>query len=44
MGTGTFNAIEGNTSVSNNSNGGEVMRRARSTPQQGTVFVRVSEP
>jgi hypothetical protein len=38
-----FNAIEGNTSTSNNSNGGEVMRRQRSTGGQSTVFVRVAE-
>src|SRR4051812_16798741 len=42
-GTQTFDAIEGNTSTSNNSNGGQVMRRARSVGQQGTVFVRVNE-
>jgi len=40
----TFKAIEGNTSTSNNSNGGEVMRRDRNRSQQGTVFVRVAEP
>lgn len=39
----SFSAIEGNTSMSNNSNGGEVMRRPRSANQQGTVFVRVAE-
>jgi hypothetical protein len=39
-----FQAIEGNTSMSNNSNGGEVMRRARDRYAQGTVFVRVAEP
>jgi len=38
-----FNAIEGNTSTSNNSNGGEVMRRQRDANAQGTVFVRVKE-
>jgi CHAP domain len=38
-----FNAIEGNTSTSNNSNGGEVMRRSRNVNGQGTVFVRVAE-
>jgi hypothetical protein len=43
-GDGTFNAIEGNTSYSNNSNGGEVMRRVRSKSGQGTVFVRCAEP
>jgi len=44
VGPSTFNAIEGNTSTSNNSNGGEVMRRTRTLGQQGTVFVRVAEP
>jgi hypothetical protein len=39
-----FNAIEGNTSTSNNSNGGEVMRRARDTGQAAITFVRVQEP
>jgi hypothetical protein len=43
-GSGQFDAIEGNTSYSSNSNGGEVMRRSRSKSGQGTVFVRVSEP
>ena len=43
-GSGTFDAIEGNTSYSSNSNGGEVMRRSRSRSGQGTVFVRVAEP
>jgi hypothetical protein len=43
--TGTsFNAIEGNTSYGDNSNGGEVMRRSRTKGGQGTVFVRVTEP
>jgi CHAP domain len=41
-GTSQFNALEGNTSVDNNSNGGEVMRRNRSRSGQGTVFVRVA--
>src|SRR5262245_34944965 len=40
----SFYAIEGNTSTSNNSNGGEVMRRTRNPASQGTVFVRVQEP
>ena len=40
----TFTAIEGNTSISNDSNGGEVMRRTRRVPDQSTVFVRVEEP
>jgi hypothetical protein len=39
----SFQAIEGNTSSSNNSNGGEVMRRTRNKTYQGTVFVRVKE-
>src|SRR6516164_419874 len=38
-----FQAIEGNTSSSNNSNGGEVMRRTRNQNSQDTVFVRVAE-
>lgn len=40
---GQFSCIEGNTSTSNNSNGGQVMRRTRSKGGQGTVFVRVAE-
>jgi CHAP domain len=40
----SFRAIEGNTSTSNNSNGGEVMRRDRSTSHASIVFVRVAEP
>ena len=40
--TSTFDAIEGNTSTSNNSNGGQVMRRSRS--RAGVTFVRVDEP
>jgi len=43
-GTSQFSAIEGNTSTSNNSNGGQVMRRQRDVNGQGTVFVRVAEP
>jgi len=39
-----FQCIEGNTSNSNQSNGGEVMRRDRYLSGQGTVFVRVKEP
>lgn len=39
----SFSAIEGNTSASNNSNGGQVMRRTRNKSGQGTVFVRVNE-
>jgi hypothetical protein len=38
-----WNAIEGNTSTSNNSNGGQVMRRSRSKSQANVVFVRVKE-
>jgi CHAP domain len=41
--TGIFVAIEGNTSTSNNSNGGQVMRRQRNRYSQGTVFIRVRE-
>jgi len=40
----TFTAIEGNTSLTNDSNGGEVMRRTRRVTDQGTVFIRVQEP
>jgi len=40
----SWNAIEGNTSTSNQSNGGEVMRRTRSTAQAKVTFVRVAEP
>jgi hypothetical protein len=40
----TFYSIEGNTSTSSNSNGGQVMRRTRNASQQDTVFVRVTEP
>ena len=43
VGAGDFNAIEGNTSTSDNSNGGQVMRRQRNTGGQNTVFVRVAE-
>jgi hypothetical protein len=39
-----FDALEGNTSTSSNSDGGQVMRRDRSTSSQSTVFVRVAEP
>jgi hypothetical protein len=41
-GGSSFTAIEGNTSISNDSNGGEVMRRQRSATGQGTEFVRVA--
>jgi hypothetical protein len=39
----SFQCIEGNTSTSNNSNGGEVMRRTRNKNSQDTVFIRVKE-
>ena len=42
-GGGYFDAIEGNTSTSDNSNGGQVMRRERSRSGQATCFVRVAE-
>jgi len=42
--TVSFQAIEGNTATGNDSDGGEVMRRTRSTQGQTTVFVRVAEP
>lgn len=42
-GGGHFNAIEGNTSTSDNSNGGQVMRRSRHRSGQATCFVRVAE-
>jgi len=38
-----FTALEGNTSTSNDSNGGEVMRRTRDANGQATTFVRVAE-
>jgi CHAP domain len=39
-----FTAIEGNTSTSSDSNGGEVMRRQRASSDATIVFVRVAEP
>jgi len=40
-----FTAIEGNTSTSDNSNGGEVMRRQRDAATiPGVLFCRVAEP
>lgn|SRR5262245_914223 len=39
----TFTAIEGNTSISNNSNGGQVMRRNRTSAMAKLWFVRISE-
>lgn len=44
IGGGDFEAIEGNTSTSNDSNGGQVMRRSRNRGAQATTFIRVSEP
>lgn len=41
--SGEFTAIEGNTSTSDQSNGGQVMRRTRNRNEQGTVFVRVAD-
>jgi CHAP domain len=40
----SWKAIEGNTSTSSNSNGGQVMRRDRDSGQAAIVFVRVAEP
>lgn len=40
----SWNAVEGNTSTSNNSNGGQVMRRARAASDANVTFVRVKEP
>jgi cell wall-associated NlpC family hydrolase len=40
----SWTAIEGNTSMSSNSNGGEVMRRKRSISNGVITFVRVAEP
>lgn len=39
----SFDAIEGNTSTSNNSNGGEVMRRTRTSSDAKITFIRVKE-
>jgi CHAP domain len=39
----SFTSIEGNTSTSNNSNGGEVMRRSRRSSDAKITFVRVAE-
>ena len=38
---GNFYAVEGNTSTSNDSNGGQVMRRSRNRAAQATTFIRV---
>ena len=43
LGGNQFQTIEGNTSDSNQSNGGEVMRRQRDKSAYGVVFVRVKE-
>lgn len=40
----SFTSIEGNTSTSSDSNGGQTMRRNRSTNQAAITFVRVAEP
>jgi hypothetical protein len=39
-----FQSVEGNTSTTDNSNGGQVMRRQRDAGGQGTIFVHVKEP
>ena len=44
VGTHTFESIEGNTSTSNDSNGGQVMRRKRDAIHDGVTFVTVAEP
>lgn len=40
----SFKCIEGNTSPADNSNGGQCMRRDRSTSSAGITFVHVAEP
>jgi peptidoglycan hydrolase-like protein with peptidoglycan-binding domain len=40
---GRFQTIEGNTSTSNNSNGGQVMRRERNRDRTVAAFVRVAK-
>jgi hypothetical protein len=40
----SFTALEGNTSTSSDSNGGQVMRRQRSSSSASIVFCRVQEP
>lgn len=42
LGGGNFQAIEGNTSTSNNSNGGQVMRRTDRSASDIAAFVHVS--
>jgi hypothetical protein len=39
----SFQAVEGNTSTTDQSNGGQVMRRQRSSSDAALVFVRVAE-
>jgi CHAP domain len=43
-GSSNWQAIEGNTSSGNNSNGGQVQRRYRSSSEASVVFARVAEP
>lgn len=43
MGLGTFVAVEGNTSLSNNSNGGEVMKRDDRHKSNVIAFVHLAE-
>ena len=40
----SWKAVEGNTSTSSDSNGGEVMRRSRKSSDGSVLFVRVAEP
>jgi peptidoglycan hydrolase-like protein with peptidoglycan-binding domain len=42
-GSSSWAAVEGNTSTSDNSNGGQVMRRSRSKGDANIVFVRIAE-
>lgn len=39
-----WEAVEGNTSTSNNSNGGQVMLRTRTSGAQAVTFINVAEP
>jgi hypothetical protein len=41
LGDGVFSTIEGNTSLSNQSNGGSVMHRRRAFHKTKTLFVRI---
>jgi cell wall-associated NlpC family hydrolase len=43
LGGGRFQTIEGNTSLGNNSNGGQVMRRERKRDRTVQAFVRVAK-